>query len=80
MNGVNSPQMPYINRQRARRAPMQGGRTPQERSDRMRIVKLVLGLGVLGAVALTGYAYLGDLSPDQQRVTAPLALAPVEGE
>jgi hypothetical protein len=36
--------------------------------------KLVLFLLVVGAVGLVGYAYLGDLSPDQTDVSEPVDL------
>lgn len=39
-----------------------------------RIIKAVVVLAVLGFVALTGYAYLGDLSPDQVEVRMPVVL------
>jgi len=39
-----------------------------------RILKLVAFLVVLGFVGLTGYAYLGDLAPDQREVNEPVEL------
>jgi hypothetical protein len=39
-----------------------------------RIIKLLLWLAVLGFIGLTGYAYLGDLSPDQAPVSQPVTL------
>ncbi|MDO8884100.1 MAG: hypothetical protein U0934_01610 [Pseudotabrizicola sp.] len=39
-----------------------------------RILKTVFVLGILGFVALTGYAYLADLSPNQTEVTVPVTL------
>ena len=36
--------------------------------------KLVLFLLVVGALGLVGYAYLGDLSPDQTDVSEPVDL------
>ncbi|WP_268874355.1 hypothetical protein [Tropicimonas marinistellae] len=39
-----------------------------------RLLKLLLYLVILGAVALVGYAYLADLSPDQVRVSEPVTL------
>jgi hypothetical protein len=39
-----------------------------------RILKMVLVLAVLGFAGLTGYAYLGDLSPSQSQVTVPVTL------
>ncbi len=39
-----------------------------------RIVKFLLILLVLGALGLVGYAYLGDLSPDQTDISAPVEL------
>ncbi len=40
----------------------------------LRILKLLVILVVLGFVGLTGYAYLGDLSPNQQDVRQPVKL------
>lgn len=39
-----------------------------------RILKLLAVLGVIGAVALVGFAYLGDLAPDQAEVRLPVML------
>ncbi|MGL4320864.1 MAG: hypothetical protein ACRCS3_08380 [Paracoccaceae bacterium] len=39
-----------------------------------RLIKLVLVLAVLGFIGLSGYAYLGDLSPTQSNVTQPVTL------
>ncbi|WP_256372958.1 hypothetical protein [Pseudoruegeria sp. HB172150] len=38
------------------------------------IFKLILILLVLGAIGLTGYAYLGDMTPEQQDVSEPVIL------
>lgn len=39
-----------------------------------RLFKFLLFLVVLAALALVGYAYLGDLSPSQSQVQEPLTL------
>ncbi|MDP2739555.1 MAG: hypothetical protein Q8O82_12855 [Pseudorhodobacter sp.] len=39
-----------------------------------RIIKLVLGLAVLGFAGLTAFAYLGNLAPAQSQVTLPVIL------
>lgn len=39
-----------------------------------RLFKFVAVLAVLGFVALAGFAYLGDLSPDRQERRVPVAL------
>lgn len=39
-----------------------------------RLLKLLVILLALGGVALVGYAYLADLSPDQKRVSEPVML------
>jgi len=39
-----------------------------------RLIKLLAGLAVLGLLALTGYAYLADLSPATQEVKMPVTL------
>ena len=40
----------------------------------LRLLKLVVALVVLVAAIVVGYAYLGDLSPDQEDVSEPLEL------
>lgn len=37
-------------------------------------LKILAVLVVLGGIGLTGYAYLGDLTPDVTDVTAPVTL------
>lgn len=46
------------------------------RADKVlgRIFKLLIALAVLGALGLTGYAYLADLSPIQEEITVPVTL------
>ena len=39
-----------------------------------RIIKLILGLAVLGALALVVYAYLGDMSPQRVPVSVPVTV------
>ncbi len=39
-----------------------------------RIFKGLLVLGLLGFLGLVGYAYLGNLAPDQTQVTKPVVL------
>jgi hypothetical protein len=39
-----------------------------------RLVKTMLVLVVLGLIGLSGYAYLGDLSPTQSTITQPVSL------
>jgi hypothetical protein len=39
-----------------------------------RMAKLVLLLMFVGFIGLTGYAYFGDLSPEQREVTQPVTL------
>jgi hypothetical protein len=41
-----------------------------------RLVKLIVLLVIVGFIGLTGYAYFGDLSPDQREVTQPVTLDP----
>lgn len=40
----------------------------------IRLLKLLVVLAVLGFIGLTGFAYLGDLSPEVEQVTAPISL------
>ncbi len=39
-----------------------------------RLLKLLFFLVILGAIALVGFAYLGDLSPEQSDVVEPVEL------
>lgn len=39
-----------------------------------RLIKLVVVLAVLGFAGLTGYAYLGDLTPPAQEMKQPVVL------
>jgi hypothetical protein len=39
-----------------------------------RIIKALVVLVVLGFIGLTGYAYLGDLTPSQGEVKKPVVL------
>lgn len=39
-----------------------------------RIIKLLIVLLILGFAALTGYAYLADLTPAQKDITVPVTL------
>jgi hypothetical protein len=39
-----------------------------------RLIKLVFVVAILGFIGLTGYAYLGDMSPVQRDVTQPVTL------
>lgn len=38
------------------------------------VIKGLLYLAILAALGVVGYAYLGDLSPDQVEVTQPVVL------
>lgn len=40
----------------------------------VRLLKALIFLAIVGLIGLTGYAYLGDLSPDVQDVTLPVTL------
>lgn len=40
----------------------------------LRLLKILAILIALGAIALVGYAYLGDLSPDQEERAVPVEL------
>lgn len=39
-----------------------------------RLLKFLIFLIILGALGLIGFAYLGDLSPEQDAVTEPVEL------
>ena len=40
----------------------------------MRLIKVLFALVLLGLVALSGYAYFGDLTPSQTEVRQPVIL------
>lgn len=40
----------------------------------LRLFKLIFIFAILGFVGLVGYAYLGDLAPEQVEVTQPVTL------
>jgi Tfp pilus assembly protein PilO len=40
----------------------------------LRLLKILFVLAVLIAAAVLGYAYLGDLSPEQEDVSVPVTL------
>lgn len=85
LNGVNSPEMPYIIRISS---PSLFGRTKQpgieqsratienkRRQDRMfRLLKLIFILAILAFLGLVGYAYLGDMTPERGEITEPVEL------
>jgi len=54
------------------------GGPPRVRGKRviwmLRLLKLLFVLVIIIAVAVIGYAYLGDLRPDQQDVSEPVEL------
>jgi hypothetical protein len=50
------------------------GSTARKGNTMGRIIKALLALGVVGFLGLVGYAYLGDLSPDQAEVKKPVVL------
>lgn len=39
-----------------------------------RILKALVLLAILGFAGLTGFAYLGDLTPEQTEITLPVVL------
>ena len=41
-----------------------------------RIIRVLVYLAVLGLLALTGYAFLGDMAPQQRAVDQPVTLTP----
>ncbi len=40
----------------------------------IRLLKFLAFLIVLGGIGLVGYAYLGDLSPEQEEISEPVEL------
>jgi hypothetical protein len=39
----------------------------------MRLLKVLVAVGVVLFLALTGFAYLGDMRPESREVTTPVA-------
>jgi len=37
-----------------------------------RLIKFLIVLAVLGAIGVVGFAYLGDIAPEQREVTEPV--------
>jgi hypothetical protein len=42
----------------------------------VRIIQVLLAVALVGIVALAGYAFLGDLSPEKHDVEVPVTLTP----
>ena len=40
----------------------------------LRLLKVLVVLALAGFIALTGYAYLGDITPERQEETRPVTL------
>lgn len=39
-----------------------------------RLIKALVVLGLIGFIALTGYAYLGDYAPEKREITHPVTI------
>jgi len=39
-----------------------------------RLFKLLIFLGLVGFIGLTGYAYFGDMSPERTQINQPVTL------
>ncbi|MFV0409073.1 MAG: hypothetical protein ACK5LJ_05060 [Paracoccus sp. (in: a-proteobacteria)] len=70
MNGVIFPELPVIKRQNRPKSRMRR----QAKGLMMRLLKFLVVIVVLAFLALTGYAYLGDMAPRQQEMHQPVAL------
>lgn len=68
LNGANASQTPYPIDGAADTGNGHGAATMG------RILKALVFLAVLALLGLTGYAYLADLTPPQERVTKPVVL------
>jgi hypothetical protein len=60
--------------------PAQDKETGKGAGMMWRLVKLIFLLLVAGFIGLTGYAYFGDLSPEQREVTQPVTLDPPDAD
>ena len=65
--------MPYIKKETAKER-LNWGMRQKGKAMFGRIFKVLLFLLVLGFIGLTGFAYLGDLSPDQVEKREPVTL------
>ncbi|WP_211301673.1 hypothetical protein [Defluviimonas denitrificans] len=84
LNGVNSPELPYIcfreqpfrlEKAGAKSRDRAGPGKDKKRQDKMvRIFKFLLLLALIAFVGLVGYAYLGDMTPERSDVTVPVDL------
>lgn len=59
-----------------RLAPIPGRKTRGRKgaTHMVRLLKIIFFLLLIGALGLVGYAYLGDLSPEQSDVSEPVEL------
>ena len=84
LNGVNSPELPYICfREQPFRLEKAGatgrdragpGKDKKRQDTMVRIFKFLLLLALIAFVGLVGYAYLGDMTPERSDVTVPVDL------
>jgi hypothetical protein len=50
------------------------GQRRKGRPTMMRVIKFLLILGLFGGLGVIGFAYLGNLTPEQSDVTKPVTL------
>lgn len=82
LNGVILSEMPYIysgkpqpSGQYNHRDRRQGPENCEAKGQRMgRLIKILLVLIVIGFAALTGYAYLVEMTPPQSEIRQPVML------
>ena len=77
LNGVIFPKRPVINAKKCCRRAVQvrlRGPLGQRGFAMLRLLRFLFVLAVLIGAAVIGYAYLGDLSPDQSEVSQPVTL------
>ena len=80
VNGVIFRKRPVIIHERPAKAWREPGERPEKQGQRqegfemMRFLKLLFVLAVLVGAAVLGYAYIGDLSPEQSDVSEPVQL------
>jgi hypothetical protein len=74
LNGVIFQKRPVINRPRTAEGGMELVAGAERLFRMLRFLKVILVLVVLIASAVIGFAYLGDLSPQQQDVSQPVTL------
>ena len=66
--------MPYINNQDRRNFWNPEKNERKNPGFMFRLLKIIFWIAVLAAVMVLGFAFFGDLSPNQETIEAPMSL------